>query len=154
MAGVTFDIQAFGFDEAEGKLKKISYRARDMEIPIRFEQVRGRDGAGVEDRIALLERMAGRGNFKGASAGAAAILRISTTDNTGRILPLVPPNYQWSPQNPAAPQWRISNIEWDENPLRDDDGNRLRQLAVVTVQQHTHLSLEVRSVSQRKKSRK
>jgi len=30
MAGVTFDIQAFGFDEAEGKLKKISYRARDM----------------------------------------------------------------------------------------------------------------------------
>lgn len=122
-----------------------------MEVPIQFEQFKGGDGEGVEQRIALLERMAGRGNFKGASAGAAAIIRLSTTDNAGAIVPLLPPNYQWSPQNPAAPQWRIANIEWDEDPLRDDDGNRVRQAAVVTVQQHTHLSLEVRSVARRHK---
>lgn len=30
MAGVVFDIQAFGFDQAEGKLKRVSYRCVDM----------------------------------------------------------------------------------------------------------------------------
>lgn len=125
-----------------------------MEVPIQFEQVRGRDGKGVEERIAMLERMAGRGNFKGASAGSAAVIRLSTTDNSEHIVPLLPSNYQWSKQNPSAPLWRISDIEWDESPLRDDDGNRLRQAAVVTVMQHTPLSLEVKSVTQRRKNRK
>jgi hypothetical protein len=125
-----------------------------MEVPIKFEQFIGRDGEGVEERIALLERMAGRGNFKGASAGSAAILRLSTTNNAGKIIPLLPPNYQWSRQNPSAPLWRIADINWDEDPIRDDDGNRLRQAAVVTVQQHTKLSLEVRSVSERSRNRR
>lgn len=125
-----------------------------MEVPIQFEQVIGRDGAWVEERIALLERMAGRGNFKGASAGPAAILRLSTTNNAGKIIPLLPPNFQWSRQNPSAPLWRIADIDWDSNPLRDDGGNRIRQAAVVTVMQHTKLSLEVRSVSQRSKNRR
>lgn len=129
------------------------YDPLTMEVPIQFEQVLGGDGEGVEDRIGLLERMAGRGNFKGASAGAAAILRLSTTDNAGRIIPLLPPNYQWSRQNPSAPQWRISNIDWDADPLRDEDGNRIRQAATVTVMQHTRLSLEVRSATQRSRNR-
>lgn len=124
-----------------------------MEVPIQFEQVIGRDGRGVEERIAILERMAGRGNFKGAAAGAAAIIRLSTTRNDGSIVPLLPPNYQWSHQNPTAPQWRIANIDWDEDPLRGDSGNRIRQAAVVTVMQHTHLSLEVRSVARRHKDK-
>jgi hypothetical protein len=132
----------------------VGYDPVTMEVPIRFEQFIGRDGAGVEERIDLLERMAGRGNFKGAAAGPAAILRLSTTDNSGRIVPLLPPNYQWSRQNPAAPLWRIADIDWDEDAIRNDDGERLRQRAVVTVQQHTKLSLEVRSVSQRSKNKK
>lgn len=133
------------------------YDPLGMEVPIRFEQVLGRDGEGLEDRIALLERMAGRGNFRGASAGAAAIIRLSTTRNDGSIVPLLPPNYQWSPSNPSAPQWRIANIDWDDSVpdgvLRDDDGNRIRQKATVTVMQHTHLSLETRSVSRRRKDK-
>jgi len=134
------------------------YDPLTMEVPIQFEQVLGDDGEGVEERIALLERMAGRGNFKGASAGAAAIIRLSTTRNNGDIVPLLPPNYQWSPQNPAAPQWRIANIDWDDSVpdgvLRDDDGNRVRQKAVVTVMQHTRLSLEERSVTKRHQDKK
>jgi hypothetical protein len=130
------------------------YDPLTMEVPIRFEQFIGRDGEGVEERIARLERMAGRGNFKGASAGSAAIIRIATTDNAGHVIPLVPPNFQWSQQNPSAPQWRIADIDWDENPIRDDDGNRIRQGAVVTVMQHTRLTLEVRSVSRRRKDRR
>jgi len=31
MAGVVFDIQAFGFDEAQGKLKRVSYRVTNMQ---------------------------------------------------------------------------------------------------------------------------
>lgn len=31
MAGVVFDIQAFGFDEAEGKLKRVSYHVTNMQ---------------------------------------------------------------------------------------------------------------------------
>lgn len=124
-----------------------------MEVPIQFEGYIERD-ATIEDRIATLERMAGRGDFKGASAGPAPILRLSTTDNTGRIIALIPPNFQWSPQNPSAPLWRIADLEWDEDPLRDDRGNRIRQKAVVTVQQHTKVSLEVKSAAQRSKAKK
>lgn len=124
-----------------------------MEVPIQFEGFIEKDGPGIEDRIALLERMAGRGDFKGASAGPAPILRLSTTDNDGKIIPLIPPNYQWSKQNPTAPLWRISEIDWDADPLRDDKGNRIRQAAVVTVQQHTKISLEVRSVAKRSKNK-
>lgn len=131
----------------------VGYDPITMEVPIRFEQFIGRDGAGVEERIALLERMAGRGNFKGASAGPAAILRLSTTNNAGKIIPLLPPNYQWSRQNPSAPLWRIADIDWDENPIRDTRGNRIRQFATVTVQQHTKISLEVRSATTRSRNK-
>lgn len=125
-----------------------------MEVPIQFEQMLGRDSAGVEERIEILERMAGRGNFRGASVGPAPIIRISVTNNTGGIVPLIPPNFQWSKQNPHAPQWRISDISWDEDPIRDGSGKRLRQAAVVTVEEYTKLSLEVKSVVKRNKNKK
>lgn len=131
----------------------VGYDPITMEVPIRFEGFMDRDGPGIEDRIAMLERMAGRGNFKGASSGPAPILRLSTTDNAGKVVPLIPPNFQWSTQNPAAPLWRIAGIEWDANPIRDNNGNRIRQEGVVTVQQHTKVSLEVRSVTTRRKGK-
>jgi len=131
----------------------VGYDPITMEVPIRFEQYLGRDSQGIEDRITLLERMAGRGNFKGASAGPAPVLRLSVTSDAGTVVPLIPSNYQWSRQNPSAPLWRVADISWDEDPVRDDSGRRLRQRAVVTVQQYTRLSLETRSVSQRSKNK-
>lgn len=132
----------------------VGYDPITMEVPIRFEGVIDKDGVGIENRIELLERMAGRGNFKGASAGPAPIIRVSTTDNNGVVVPLIAPNFQWSRQNPSAPLWRIANIEWDEDALRDAHGRRIRQRATVTLQQHTKVSLETRSVTRRSKAKK
>jgi hypothetical protein len=116
-----------------------------MEVPVRFETPRGsREGLQIEKDIALLERMAGRGDFPGAAVGPPPIIRVSTTDADGNIVPLIPRNYQWSPQNKTAPTWRVAGIEWDAEPRRNDAGNRIRQLAVVTLQQHTNVRLLAR----------
>lgn len=131
-----------------------------MEIPVRFDTVATTgQGADIEDDIALLERMAGRGAYAGAAVGPPPIVRVSTTNAKGEIVPLVPANYQWSASNPGAPLWRIQNpIDWDDSVpdgvLRNDAGNRIRQRATITVQQHTNLRLLQRSVSQRHKANK
>jgi hypothetical protein len=103
-----------------------------MEVPIQFENVRGsREGLDIERDIALLERMAGRGNFEGAAIGPPPVVRVSTTNSKGEIVPLIPRGYQWSLQNPSAPLWRIAGIDWDtsvpDGVLRNDAGNRIRQ---------------------------
>jgi hypothetical protein len=135
----------------------VGYDPITMEVPIRFEapfdRSGERSGADIEDDIERLERMAGRGNFKGAAVGPPAIIRISTTNNDGRLVPLIPRNYQWSRQNPNAPTWRIAGIEWDDQALRNDSGNRIRQLATVTAQQHTSANLGSRSVTERSKQK-
>lgn len=130
------------------------YNPISMLVPIQFESWTVRDGgADVEDDIALLERMAGRG--KGADAsGPPPVIRVSTTGASGNVVPLIPANYQWTLQNQGAPVWRISGIEWDDEPLRSGGGRRLRQGAVVSLQQHTKASLAVRSVAQRAKDKK
>jgi hypothetical protein len=101
-----------------------------------------------------LERMAGRGNFEGAAVGPPPVVRIGTFDSDGKVVPLIPANYQASRQNATAPLWRVADIAWDESPLRNGGGNRIRQLATVTVQQHTPVSLPTRSAAKRSKSKK
>jgi hypothetical protein len=113
-----------------------------MEVPVRFEAFisdsgsRGPYGADVEADIALLEQMAGRGNFHGAGQGAPPLVQLSTTDALGRVVPLIPLNYQWSKDNPTAPIWWITNIDWGDGALRNLHGNRIRQEATVTVMQY------------------
>lgn len=130
------------------------YDPIQMNVPIRFDRATGRSPHNIERDIDLLERMAGRGNIPGAAVGPPAIIRVSTTDSSGQLISLIADNYQWSPQNPSAPLWRIANIEWDENALRDRHGNRTRQLATVILQQNTRVSLAVRSVAKRSKDKK
>jgi hypothetical protein len=125
-----------------------------MEIPIRFEAFKSGDGASVEDDIALLERMAGRGIFKGAAIGPAPIIRIATTGPTGAVNGLIPPAYQYNKDNPSGPLWRIADIAWDDGALRGRDGNRIRAMATVTVQQDMHVSFKIRSVAKRKAKKK
>lgn len=128
-----------------------------LSVPIQFEATGDRSGDGVEADITTLERMAGRGNFKGAAAGPPAVIRISVTDAYGKIVPLVSPSYQWSPQNPSAPLWRIgggsAGIDWDASPLSNASGKRIRQLATVTLTQYTPIVLAQRSASVRSKQR-
>jgi len=128
-----------------------------MEVPVRFEaqQYETLDAPAeqIEKDIGLLERMAGRGNFEGSNIGPSAVIRISTTSSTGTVVPLVPRNYQWGQQNKTGPLWRITGIDWDQDAWRNRWGNRLRQLATITVQQYTSVRVVQRSVAVRAKSK-
>lgn len=140
--------------ERTGLTSFTGYDPLMMSVPVMFDIASGRTAREVERDIDLLERMAGRGDHPGAAVGPPAVVRLSTTNNQGDIVPLIPLNYQWSRQNPSAPLWRIANIEWDEGALRNRWGYRTRQLATVSVQQHTRVSFAVRSAAKRNKDKK
>jgi len=125
------------------------YDPIQMDIPIQFENYAAQVGATIEDNIVILERMAGRGKYPGSHVGPPAVIRVSVTDNHGNVVPLIPPNYQWSQKNQTAPLWRISAITWDDGALRNDAGFRIRQTATVTVTQYTPLNYVERSVTRR-----
>jgi hypothetical protein len=101
-------------------------------------------GQSVEDDIELLERMAGRGTFQGAASGPPPVLHVSSTDDQGNMVGLIPRSYQWTRTTQSGIKWRIAGIEWDESPLRDAFGRRIRQSAVVTLQEHTQIHLATR----------
>jgi hypothetical protein len=139
----------------------LDYDPIEMDIAISFEAF-GQQGPGagyvggqgsIEDRIQMLERMAGRGEYPGAGYGPPAVIVVNTTDNAGAIIPLIPLSYQWTPRHQNAPQFRITNIAWDDSTdvLRNDDGYRVRQRATVTVTQYTPLIFVQRSLAQRAK---
>lgn len=129
------------------------YNPITMEVPIVFEGVRDGRGVDIERDIRLLERMAGRGNFPGTAVGPPPVVRVSTTNGQGQVVPLIASNYQWSLQNPSAPLWRVAAIDWDPDPLRNRAGNRIRQRASVTLQQHVRVSVASRSVAARSRSK-
>jgi hypothetical protein len=131
-----------------------------IEIDVQFEAF-GQQGSNagylagqgsIEDRIATLERMAGRGPYPGAAYGPPAVIVVNTTDNAGNVIPLIPLSYQWTPKNQTAPQFRITAIAWDDTTqLRNDAGYRVRQKATVTLTQYTPLLYVVRSAAARNK---
>jgi hypothetical protein len=112
-----------------------------MEIPVRFRATSRTpggvpEGADVESAITTLEQMAGRGNFPGAGFGRPAKVKITTTGARAENVPLVPNIYQSSGKlNDFPPTWVISDIDWDDSPWRNPQGNRIDQQATVTVMQ-------------------
>jgi hypothetical protein len=139
----------------------VGYDPIVMEIPIMLSTVSGETAAGIETICGRLEAMAGRGDFEGAARGAPPVLRISTTDANGAVVPLIPHNYQWADDNANAPLWRVGSsnggnpIQWGTQPgtevMRNRDGQRRLQTATVTVEQYTSVQLASRSVTTRKK---
>jgi len=127
----------------------LGYDPIEMDIAVQFENYRDQVGSVIETNIQTLERFAGRGDYPGAGFGPPAVIRVSVTDNVGNIVPLLPPDYQWSAQHTQAPLFRISNIAWDQGALRNDNGYRIRQGATITIKQYTPLVFVVRSVAQR-----
>lgn len=132
-----------------------------IDIPIQFENyghslnAQGEGiGTEIENDIKILERMAGRGDYPGSHYGPPAVIRVSVTDAHGNIVPLLPPNYQWSTKNQTAPLFRVSSIAWDDSPERNSNGYRVRQKAVVTVTQYTPLVFVTRSSTARAKTKK
>lgn len=130
-----------------------------IEIPVRFESEdrrgswHGADGSEVERQITLLEKMAGRGNFAGAAVGAPAIVEISSTAGND-VIPLIPLNYQRSQANPSAPFYWISGIDWDADAQRNDHGERIRQLATITVMSYVAPDSIQESAALRAKAKK
>jgi hypothetical protein len=136
--------------QREGLTVFTGYDPIQMEVPLRFENIRGGGGGlDIERDCALLERMTGRGNFEGAGIGSPPVVRVSTTNARGEIVPLIPRGYQWSLQNPSAPLWRITNLDWDQSVpdgvLRNSAGNRIRQKVTVTLQKRSTISLATRA---------
>jgi hypothetical protein len=140
------------------------YDAIEMKVPIRFEsnsvgpggtkEARHDGDQNIENDCALLERMAGRGQFEGAAAGPPAIITVSTTDSDNKQNALIPAAYQVSPQNPKGHRWRVVGIDWDDgSALRNRYGNRIRQLATVTLWEHVDLRLKTRSAVKRARTR-
>jgi hypothetical protein len=137
-----------------GLSRFLGYNPIQIDIPIQFEGFAQAGGGDlIEANIAKLERMAGRGNYGGAADGPPAVVRVSVTDAYGRVVPLVPLNYQWSAKNPTAPLYRIAGITWDPGALSDDQGRRVRASATVTVKQYTPLTQIKRSATQRARAK-
>jgi hypothetical protein len=152
--------------ERTGLIAFQGYDPIEMTVPIRFESVSVSDGGtkearhggspvekatSIEEDCALLEQMAGRGQFTGAAVGPPAIITVSTTGNGDSDQnSLIPPAYQVSRQNPSGPRWRIADIDWDDSSmLRNRYGNRIRALAVVTLWEHSDLTVKTRSATKR-----
>ncbi|CAB4197486.1 hypothetical protein UFOVP1313_15 [uncultured Caudovirales phage] len=114
-----------------------------LSIPVRFEEFTSGNSASVERRIAILERMAGRGTIAGNAA--PPVVRVTVTGPRGGIVPLIPYAYQSSTQNPSAPLYRVAGVDWDSEPIRDTSGKRLRQLATITLQENTMVKFATRS---------
>lgn len=112
-----------------------------MEVPVTFDAVMSREGEALERDIACLERMAGRGIFHGAGTGFPGYVNVSVTDNRGNVVPLIPRSLQAHKSNTNPPKWVVSGIEWDDEPLRNKAGNRIRQKAVVTLMQYVQVGL-------------
>jgi hypothetical protein len=127
-----------------------------MTLPVTFDAWESpNEGSGrpsqIEEDMALLERMGGRGDFHGASIGSPPLITVSTRDNNGKIIWLIPSNYQWSSDNDTVPLWRVVDIDWDESPLRNNAGNRMRQDVTVTVEAYTSVKSVARSLAKRKR---
>jgi hypothetical protein len=107
-------------------------------FPIVFEAFLSGQGEQIEDDIATLERLAGRGVFKGAGASTPPAVNVQVTDAGGDTVPLLPKNYQYDPdENTNPPDWFIAGLDWDDHPIRNDAGNRIRQACTVTLTQRT-----------------
>lgn len=131
----------------------LGYDPIQLDIAVQWEGFTSLAGDAIERDILVLERMAGRGKYDGAAQGPPAVVRVSVTDNKHSVVPLVPFNYQWSPKNPTAPLYRISNIAWDDNAISGPEGRRIRQSATISVKQYTPLTNIRRSATQRAKSK-
>jgi len=138
-----------------GVAQFMGYNPLVMDVPVRFQAVDYSDALGNEMDIMMLERMAGRGNFAGSGRGAPPVLRLTTTDNNGNIVPLIPLNYQWnSSMHTSGPLWRIQAIKWDTGAWRNRHGRRISQSAVVTMWEFTPITLQTTLVERAKSKHK
>ena len=140
----------------------VGYDPVTLDIPVLFDcwtsPTRFSDAQDIEESIAKLEWMYGRGSYGGGTAGGAVgvgpppVIQIATVNNAGVTIPLLSSNYQRTIagktstvtsgllNNGGAPNYEITAISWDANPLRVPAGQpfggcRMRQAATISVQE-------------------
>jgi hypothetical protein len=107
-----------------------------MSVPVMFDAITGGTGKAVERDIQILEWMGGRGKLYasdghvGAPAqGDSPLVTVASIDGQGRQTSLIPPNCQ-------DINWIVTGIDYDTGPKRNTLGERIRQLATITLTQH------------------
>lgn len=115
-----------------------------MDVPIQFEAMvdsqPGANGAQVEINIQKLEWMAGRGRdyattrprVGSAAVGNPPIVTVASFNARKQQTSMIPPNLQ-------NLSWLISGINYDTSPVRNTNGDRVRQAATVTLTQYVPL---------------
>ena len=130
-----------------GDLQFTGYNPVSLQIPVRFITFDKsgtwlRDnaaGANIERDIRILEYMGGIG----LAYGRPPLAFVSTYDNRGQTVPLIP--FQYQPGAPKAPilgqsmPWSVTGIDWG-NSVRNSDQYRVWQEATVTIQ-HAQLGI-------------
>jgi hypothetical protein len=90
-------------------------------------------GQGVEDDIQKLEWMGGRGKLFASpfspGQGDSPLIQVYSTNSNAVQTALIPPNCQ-------DLDWVVTGIAYDQDPLRNGAGNRVRQIVDVTLTQH------------------
>lgn len=114
------------------------YDPLTLDVPVLFDSVvyPPVDGFTVEQQIEILEWMGGRGRlYTGGhfspGLGDSPLVTLITADAHGHQTELVPLSYQG-----ASMPWLVIGIDYDQNPLRDEQGRRIRQAATVHLLQH------------------
>ena len=112
-----------------------------MDVPVQFEALVAQPvgkfaiTSSVEYDIQQLEWMAGRGKLfatqpdKGVGAPATGdppIVLVASFDSQGNETNLIPPNLH-------GVEWLVSSINYDTNPYRSINGDRVRQAATITL---------------------
>lgn len=104
------------------------YNDRIAKRPNRAAQV-------LEDQIHTLIWMTGRGRLYAqngvvgeAALGDPPIITVYSADTQGHQRPLIPPDFQ-------NMSWVISALSWDQSPIRNVDGYRVRQDVTVSLLQ-------------------
>lgn len=134
-----------------GYSRFLGYDPIQLQLPVMFDNYMAFDGAPVEKAIAVLERMAGRGQFTNAGRMPPQPLRAYATNAQGQNVWVVPQAYQYTSSNKTAPLFVVEQIQWAGDDLRDDMGQRVRASATITLQEYTPLTMFTPSASQRAK---
>lgn len=114
-----------------------------LDIPIQFEGMNSNwslaGSGGIEGDIQILEWMSGRGKIAGYDAklgaptyGDPPTVRVSSLDSKGQPTNLIAPNYH-------GMSWYVSNLAYDTSPIRNRNGDRIRQLVTVSLTQKISL---------------
>jgi hypothetical protein len=132
------------------------YNPIAMDIPMRFDAtITGLTAAQVERDNQVLLWLAGRGklyaNGSHPGQGTPPIVQITSFDSHGRATNLIPADFHSDAPNDL--RWLISRLQYDPNPMRNAQGDRIRQDVVVSVVEYVAAPGAPASPRQRQKAR-